>query len=227
MSTSSGSRDYGRFDELAKEFAERYRRGERPSVQDYVDRLPEMAEESGRCSRPWSRSSRSSKTPATRRRSPSRTGRPRPERRGHRRVGTHPRRNPPGNPDLGMRDAARVPGTATVADVGTAEAAGVHRQSGNDGGPQALKRPASSDRTPRSTGPRHRPRHPPRRLHPGPGHRRPVHAARSPRRGGHGHRLSGKPDRTSQTSGRAQADQDRHGLARFSLASTPSGRHSP
>jgi serine/threonine protein kinase/WD40 repeat protein/tetratricopeptide (TPR) repeat protein len=45
MSTSSGSRDYGRFDELAEEFAERYRRGERPSLQEYVDRLPEMAEE--------------------------------------------------------------------------------------------------------------------------------------------------------------------------------------
>ena len=45
MSTTSGSRDYGRFDELAEEFAERYRRGERPSLQEYVDRLPEMADE--------------------------------------------------------------------------------------------------------------------------------------------------------------------------------------
>jgi hypothetical protein len=45
MSTSSGSRDYGRFDELAEDFAERYRRGERPSLQDYIDRLPEMADE--------------------------------------------------------------------------------------------------------------------------------------------------------------------------------------
>jgi len=45
MSMSSGSRDYGRFDELAEEFAERYRRGERPSLQEYVDRLPEMADE--------------------------------------------------------------------------------------------------------------------------------------------------------------------------------------
>src|SRR5271166_4167939 len=44
-STTSGSRDFGRFDELAEEFAERYRRGERPSLQEYVDRLPEMAEE--------------------------------------------------------------------------------------------------------------------------------------------------------------------------------------
>jgi WD40 repeat protein len=42
---SSGSRDYGRFDALAEEFAERYRRGERPSLQEFVDRLPEMAEE--------------------------------------------------------------------------------------------------------------------------------------------------------------------------------------
>ncbi len=45
MSTESGTRDYGRFDELAEEYAERYRRGERPSVQEYVDRLPAMAEE--------------------------------------------------------------------------------------------------------------------------------------------------------------------------------------
>jgi hypothetical protein len=36
---------YGRFDELAEEFAERYRRGERPSVEEYIDRLPEIAEE--------------------------------------------------------------------------------------------------------------------------------------------------------------------------------------
>ena len=42
MSTSSGSADYGLFDELAEEFAERYRRGERPSLQEYVDRCPEM-----------------------------------------------------------------------------------------------------------------------------------------------------------------------------------------
>ncbi len=45
MSTSSGSRDYGRFDELAEEFAQRFRRGERPGLQEYVDRLPEMADE--------------------------------------------------------------------------------------------------------------------------------------------------------------------------------------
>src|SRR6516164_3753143 len=45
MSIPSSSRDYGRFDELAEEFAERYRRGERPSLQEYIDRLPEMADE--------------------------------------------------------------------------------------------------------------------------------------------------------------------------------------
>ena len=44
ISIPLGSRAYGRFDELAEEFAERYRRGERPSVEDYVDRLPEMAD---------------------------------------------------------------------------------------------------------------------------------------------------------------------------------------
>src|SRR5262249_12156944 len=45
MATSPHSRDYGRFDELAEEFARRFRRGERPSLQEYVDRLPAMAEE--------------------------------------------------------------------------------------------------------------------------------------------------------------------------------------
>ena len=45
MSTGSGTRDYGRFDELAEEFAQRYRRGERPSLEEYIDRLPEMADE--------------------------------------------------------------------------------------------------------------------------------------------------------------------------------------
>ena len=38
-------RDYGLFDELAEEFAERYRRGERPSAEEYVARCPEMADE--------------------------------------------------------------------------------------------------------------------------------------------------------------------------------------
>jgi serine/threonine protein kinase/tetratricopeptide (TPR) repeat protein len=45
MSTSSSFRDYGRFFELASEFSERYRRGDRPSLEEYVDRLPEMADE--------------------------------------------------------------------------------------------------------------------------------------------------------------------------------------
>ena len=42
--TSSGSTDYGLFDQLAEEFAGRYRRGERPSLQAYIDRCPEMGD---------------------------------------------------------------------------------------------------------------------------------------------------------------------------------------
>ena len=45
MSVSPDSRDYGRFDELAEEFAKRHRRGERPTLEEYVDRLPGMANE--------------------------------------------------------------------------------------------------------------------------------------------------------------------------------------
>src|SRR5262245_56076384 len=45
MSASTDSRAYDRFDELAEEFAERYRRGERPNVEEYIARLPEMADE--------------------------------------------------------------------------------------------------------------------------------------------------------------------------------------
>src|SRR5262249_25626367 len=45
MSTAVGSGDYERFDALAEEFAARYRRGERPGLQEYVDRLPAMADE--------------------------------------------------------------------------------------------------------------------------------------------------------------------------------------
>ena len=45
MPSTSGSRDYGRFDELAEEFAKRYRRGERPSLQEYIDRCPDLADE--------------------------------------------------------------------------------------------------------------------------------------------------------------------------------------
>ena len=37
--------DYALFDELAEEFAGRYRRGERPPLQEYIDRCPAMAEE--------------------------------------------------------------------------------------------------------------------------------------------------------------------------------------
>src|ERR1700678_3481397 len=43
-STSSESGDYRLFDELAEEFAGHYRRGERPSLQEYVDRCPAMGD---------------------------------------------------------------------------------------------------------------------------------------------------------------------------------------
>src|SRR5215510_8208627 len=45
MSTNSSSADYGRFEELAGEFAARFRRGERPSLQEYIDRAPCLADE--------------------------------------------------------------------------------------------------------------------------------------------------------------------------------------
>src|SRR5215470_3342267 len=35
---------YALLDELAEEFAARYRRGERPSLQEYIDRHPDLAE---------------------------------------------------------------------------------------------------------------------------------------------------------------------------------------
>jgi serine/threonine protein kinase/tetratricopeptide (TPR) repeat protein len=41
---TSGSSQYDLLDQLAEEFAERYRRGERPSVQEYIDRYPHLAE---------------------------------------------------------------------------------------------------------------------------------------------------------------------------------------
>ncbi|WP_210420218.1 serine/threonine-protein kinase [Aquisphaera giovannonii] len=44
MTTSPESREDGRFDELAEEFAARCRRGERPDVEEYVGRLPGMAD---------------------------------------------------------------------------------------------------------------------------------------------------------------------------------------
>ncbi len=42
---ADGSVELGRFDELAEEFAKRFRRGERPHLEEYVDRLPAMADE--------------------------------------------------------------------------------------------------------------------------------------------------------------------------------------
>jgi eukaryotic-like serine/threonine-protein kinase len=45
MSTNTSSADYRRFEELAEEFAARYRRGERPSLQEYIDRCPDLADE--------------------------------------------------------------------------------------------------------------------------------------------------------------------------------------
>src|SRR5437762_2522006 len=40
-----GSTHYDQLDELAEEFADRFRRGERPSLKEYTDRYPELAEE--------------------------------------------------------------------------------------------------------------------------------------------------------------------------------------
>src|SRR4051794_29439724 len=45
MSTNTSSADYGRFEELAEEFADRFRRGERPALQEYIDRCPDLADE--------------------------------------------------------------------------------------------------------------------------------------------------------------------------------------
>src|ERR1700719_4491417 len=49
MSTRSSSGvdsgNYDQLDRLADEFAERFRRGERPSVKEYVDRYPHLADE--------------------------------------------------------------------------------------------------------------------------------------------------------------------------------------
>jgi WD40 repeat protein/serine/threonine protein kinase len=45
MSTNTSSADYGRFEELAEEFAARFRRGERPCLQEYIDRCPDLADE--------------------------------------------------------------------------------------------------------------------------------------------------------------------------------------
>jgi hypothetical protein len=45
MSTNTSSADYGRFEELAEEFAARFRRGEQPSLKEYIDRCPDLADE--------------------------------------------------------------------------------------------------------------------------------------------------------------------------------------
>ena len=39
------SQGYDRLDRLAEEFADRYRRGERPSLKEYTDRYPELADD--------------------------------------------------------------------------------------------------------------------------------------------------------------------------------------
>ena len=44
MSVSASS-PYARLNRLAEEFADRYRRGERPALSEYTDRYPELAEE--------------------------------------------------------------------------------------------------------------------------------------------------------------------------------------
>jgi serine/threonine protein kinase/WD40 repeat protein/tetratricopeptide (TPR) repeat protein len=45
MSSGSGSARYDLLDQLAEEFADRFRRGERPSLEEYADRYPELADE--------------------------------------------------------------------------------------------------------------------------------------------------------------------------------------
>ncbi len=40
MADLQNTSDYARFDELAEEFVERFRQGERPALQEYVDRCP-------------------------------------------------------------------------------------------------------------------------------------------------------------------------------------------
>ena len=41
----SDSEQYDLLDRLAEEFAERFRRGERPALKEYTDRYPELADE--------------------------------------------------------------------------------------------------------------------------------------------------------------------------------------
>ncbi len=131
MSTSSGSHDHGRFDELAKEFAERYRRGERPDLQEYVDRLPEMADKiretfptlvevepvqpGARVEAPLAVQDQAGPVPNA-----EATGMWEPTS-----AETLPATQ---TPACETRPGSQAP--ASVADVGTAEATGVYRQSG-------------------------------------------------------------------------------------------------
>src|ERR1017187_10217261 len=41
----SDSEQYNLLDQLAEEFAERFRRGERPALKEYTDRHPELADD--------------------------------------------------------------------------------------------------------------------------------------------------------------------------------------
>ena len=41
----SESEQYDLLDQLAEEFAERYRRGERPTLEEYTDRYPDLADD--------------------------------------------------------------------------------------------------------------------------------------------------------------------------------------
>ena len=43
--TAPSTNRYDRLDRLAEEFAERYRRGERPALQEYTDRYPDLADD--------------------------------------------------------------------------------------------------------------------------------------------------------------------------------------
>ena len=140
MSTSSGSRDYGRFDELAKEFAERYRRGERPSLQEYVDRLPEMADKiretfptlveveqvqpDARVEAPLAVQDRAGPVPI-----PDATGALEPT----------PAETLPATQTSASETRLGSQAPATVAGVGTVEATGVHRQSGTIDGPASAE----------------------------------------------------------------------------------------
>src|ERR1700736_788790 len=45
MASQDASRDYDLLDRLVEEFNERFRKGERPSVKDYCDRHPELADD--------------------------------------------------------------------------------------------------------------------------------------------------------------------------------------